>query len=457
MFGKYSGFQKRKHEKGNIFKKLSSLTRYTLVKGTLVLTATGFATRLMGFFYRVFLSHTFGEEGVGLYQLIFPVYALCFSLTSAGIQSALARCVAKETAFSHYGKARKMLYTSLWITIAVSCIVMIALQQNAVYLAEHFLREPRCAGYLVILSYSFPFASVHSCICGYYLGLKSTKIPAFSQLAEQIVRILGVLLLYQFGLRNGVRFGISIAVVGLILGEIASSLYCIASFHRFKNPVRLPGPSLSCSKELLALSIPLTASRILLNLLQSVEAVSIPQKLRVYGLAHADALAAYGILTGMALPCILFPSAISNSLATMLLPAVAKAQAEDRKSVLLNLIRKSILSCICLGVCFFCFLFLSGEWIGKFLFHSETAGTYIVVLSWICPFLYVNSACISIINGIGKTTTSFLINLFSLGIRICSVWFLIPLYGMYGYFIGLLASQICMFFCSFTFLNRQVS
>ncbi len=60
----------------------------TILKGTLILTLTGFATRFMGFFYRIFLSHTFGEEGVGLYQLIFPVYALCFSLTSAGIETA---------------------------------------------------------------------------------------------------------------------------------------------------------------------------------------------------------------------------------------------------------------------------------------------------------------------------------------------------------------------------------
>ena len=60
----------------------------TILKGTIILTLTGFATRFMGFFYRIFLSHTFGEEGVGLYQLIFPVYALCFSLTSAGIETA---------------------------------------------------------------------------------------------------------------------------------------------------------------------------------------------------------------------------------------------------------------------------------------------------------------------------------------------------------------------------------
>ena len=50
--------------------------KQVLIKGTIILTLTGFATRFMGFFYRIFLSHTFGEEGVGIYQLIFPIYAL---------------------------------------------------------------------------------------------------------------------------------------------------------------------------------------------------------------------------------------------------------------------------------------------------------------------------------------------------------------------------------------------
>lgn len=69
--------------------------KYMLLKGTFILTATGLLTRIMGFFYRIFLSHTFGEEGVGLYQLIFPLYALIFSLTSAGMQVALSRAVAR--------------------------------------------------------------------------------------------------------------------------------------------------------------------------------------------------------------------------------------------------------------------------------------------------------------------------------------------------------------------------
>ena len=76
--------------------------KHTILKGTFILTATGFLSRFIGFFYRMFLSHTFGEESVGLYQLIFPIYALCFSLTTAGIEVALSRCVARKVALSRH-------------------------------------------------------------------------------------------------------------------------------------------------------------------------------------------------------------------------------------------------------------------------------------------------------------------------------------------------------------------
>ena len=263
----------------------------TILKGTFILTITGFATRFMGFFYRIFLSHTFGEEGVGLYQLIFPVYALCFSLTSAGIETALARCVAKRASVGKKKEARKLLFTAMALSVSLSVIVMLLLQSFAGLIAEQFLQETRCSDLLIILSYAFPFASVHSCIVGYYLGLKETGIPAFSQLIEQLVRILSVYLFYLIGTRSGADFGISIAVGGLIAGEIASSMFCLKIITKkttvcqrlAKRIAELP-KYLTFAGELFLLSAPLTASRVLLNLLQSIEAVSIPLKLQSHGM-----------------------------------------------------------------------------------------------------------------------------------------------------------------------------
>lgn len=431
----------------------------TILKGTLILTLTGFATRFMGFFYRIFMSQTFGEEGVGLYQLIFPVYALCFSLTSAGIETALARCVAKHISLGRKKEALRLLYTSLFLSVGASLIVMVVLQQNALFIARCFLREERCCEFLIILSYAFPFASVHSCIVGYYFGMKETKIPAVSQLIEQVVRITAVCLIYIIGMKNGMKLGVSIAVAGLVMGEIASSLFCLKSVKHLmphkkaeKKAAHLSN-YFRCAKELLSHSCPLTASRVLLNLLQSIEAVSIPVKLHSYGLSTSEALSTYGVLTGMALPCVLFPSAITNSVSAMLLPTVAEVQELNHAGQMRMIIRKSLLYCVLLGSFCCIFLLFTGQWIGAFIFHSSSAGNFIVTMSWICPFLYTNTTLISIINGIGKTTLSFLINSFSLIIRILSVFLAIPVFGIEGYLWGLLLSQLSIFLLCLWYLK----
>lgn len=431
-----------------------------LLKGTLLLTATGVITRLTGFFYRMFLSHTFGEEGVGLYQLIFPIYALGLSLTSVGIEVILARLAAKYTAVKQKKEARELLYTAILLSTLFSCVAMLLLQKYAPVIASDILRDSRCQESLTILSYVFPFAAVHGCICGYCFGIKKPFIPAVSQLLEQGARIASVCLVSWFCLSNGLAFGIPLAVGGLIIGEITSSIYCLRVAFRpgsSDSPLRPPIRRFwKYAGSLIASSSPITASRVLLNLLQSIEAVSIPLMLQNYGMTASDALSMYGVLTGMAMPCILFPSALTNSISTMLLPEVAEIQALSHKNELRRLVSKVVISCITLGTVCCAGLLITGRMIGTLLFHSPTAGFFIITLSWMCPFLYTNTTLISILNGIGKTAHSFLISCFSLSLRIASIFFLIPTSGIKGYLWGMLASQVCIFLFCLMDLKRYI-
>ena len=316
--------------------------KQALIRGTAVLTVTSLSTRFMGFFYRMFLSHTFGEENVGLYQLVFPVYALGISLSCAGMELALSRCVAREAAAGRMQKARELLKTSLIFTFFISCMISLFIRQNADTIALTFLRDSRCSSLLFLLSYTFPFASIHSCICGYSLGLKQTKIPAVSQLLEQAFRILSVIVICMYCSGQGQNISIAFAVAGLTFGEIAASFYSLHSIRQSwkqisekSRSVFLPPAAFRRHlQRLLEHALPLTASRVFLNILQSVEAVSIPVCLQYYGMPAAQSLQTYGVLTGMALPCILFPSAVTNAVSSMLLPTVAGLQEMKATSFL---------------------------------------------------------------------------------------------------------------------------
>lgn len=333
-------------------------------------------------------------------------------------------------------EARQLLYTGLLITLSVSCCFTIFLQKFAPFLAGSVLGDRRCEHLLILLSYVFPFSAIHSCITGYCLGLKDTKIPSSSQLLEQTVRIFSVLVICQFLNHTEGSSGIWIAVLGLIFGEIASALYSLKCVRNKPGLHFLIPSSLSLqqmfsdAKELIKLSLPLTGNRILLNILQSIEAVSIPASLLIYGLSTSDALSTYGVLTGMALPCILFPSALTNSASTMLLPAITEAQTQKNVQRIKKMIRSSLCGCIFLGTGCLAGFFLLGPVLGRLLFHSSLAGEFIRTLSWMCPFLYANSALISIIHGLGKTGISFLLNTLSLFIRIIGVLYFTAYWGI---------------------------
>lgn len=439
--------------------------RHKLFRDAAILTAAGIASRAFGFFFRIFLSRSFGEENVGLYQMIFPVYVFCLTLSTAGLQTAVSRITAKKTALGQKKEAESVLKTALGLAVTVSFIEILVIQDQAAFIAGTVLGDGRCLDLILIISYALPFAAVHSCICGYSLGLGDTKLPALSQLIEQGVRILAVILLCTVLRAAAMPATIRLAAAGITAGEATAAVFSIRKLCRQtsfsgkpRRPLRpgAPFPGIRSSvRELLAFSVPLTANRAALALLQSIEAASIPACLVRYGMSASEAVSVYGVLTGMALPCILFPSALTGSIGTVLLPAVSAASTSGAQSSVHALLRKAVLSCFTLGAVSCLFFLVFGKPAGHFLFHSEDAGRFIITLAWICPFLYTNTSLLSALNGYGKTGSVFLINMSGLAIRIAGVFLAIPRFGIRGYLIALLAAQLSVSLLAFSALFRQ--
>ena len=440
-----------------------------LITGTVILTLTGLLSRFIGFFYRIFLSNIFGAEGMGIYQLISPVLALSFALTVSGIQTAISKYVAGETSTHDYKSSFRTLWAGFLLAMTLSAVCALYIYLYADWIAVTFLLESRTAPLLRIIALSIPLATVHSCINGYFYGIRKTAIPALSQLAEQICRVGSVYLIYYICKQHNMKPTISFAVVGLVIGESASMVVSVIAILSRAHHVFPTGRTSQWLRsdsnvlivtyrrimgQLLRLAVPLSANRLVLNLLQSIEAVYIPNRLMAYGLNNADALGVYGVLTGMSLPLILFPSAITNSISVLLLPIVAEADASGNSSAVRRAIMTSIRYCLLLGFgCTVMFL-LVGRTAGRLLFHSELAGSFILTLSFICPFMYVASTMNSILNGLGKTAQTFLYSVVSLLLRLLFVFIAIPIYGIKGYLWGMLASQMLQtFLCTLSALH----
>lgn len=431
-----------------------------LIKGTLILTLTGFITKIIGFLYRIFLSQVIGAQGMGIYQLIFPIHTLCFALAVGGIQTAISRFVAARAAVKDEQGARDIFLVATGLSTGISLLSSFFLFHYAGWFAVHILLEERCESLLKLMAVSVPMGTFHSCVSGYYFARKKTSVPAAAQLLEQCARVTSSYILFLVWTEKGISPSPVLAVFGMLGGELVSMLFSAILIswdfkkaqYRLKN---LTSPAKDL-KDVIHLSFPLTCNRIFVNVLHSIESILIPGHLRLYGLDNASALSIYGILTGMALPLILFPSAVTNAVSAVLLPSVAEDQAVGNHKSIQKSIFVSVKYCLLLGFLSTGFFYISGDFLGIVLFKNEFAGTFIKTLSFICPCLYLTSTLSGILNGLGEVNQNFLLNLLGLGIRLGFVLLVIPRYGIVGYLWGMVASELAVSLLNLYFLRKWI-
>jgi stage V sporulation protein B len=427
-----------------------------LATGAFVLAAGGMLTRLLGFFYRVFLSRTMGEEGLGIYQLSFTVAGFCYALCCGGISTAISKFVA-----SHPSCKRRYLLAGLLLSSLISIPVSILIYVNASFISTMILHQSHCANLIRCLAFSIPLASFHGCANGYYLGQKKTTLPAFTQFIEQAAKIVAVYCIWLIIENKHMLLTPVYAMIGSLLGELVSVLVTVTALlfekHRATS-VRKKGSDCltigAAGKELTKMALPLSLNRVILTLLQSLEASLIPAMLCVYGMDSSDAFSIFGILTGMALPFILFPQSIIQAISSVLMPTVA--EAGNKKGSIVHTVEKTLRFSLLTGILCTGLFTTYGHIFGSLLFHSESAGYFMIVLSWLCPFLYVSNTLASVLHGLGKTKITFVISMAVTAIKIAFIFFGIPNFGILAYLWGMLLSSILEAICLYLCCKKEI-
>lgn len=437
----------------------------TLLLGTLILTASGILCRVLGFLYRIFLSRLIGAEAFGIYQLATPLYALMLSLGVGGMQTVLSRFVASYLAKEDSRRAKIYLAAGCGIVLLLSFSASVFLFFGADFIGTRLLFEPRTILLLQILSLGVLPSGVHNCLSAWYLGQNQTALPSLCQLFEQFVRMGASYLAWLFCCSQNLPLA-AVAAFGTAAGELFSCLFliiCLFSAHLASSRKHRPISVFfeekvlwyDAFRELTALNLPLTLNRILLNVLHSIESALLPGHLIASGLSRKAALSQYGVLTGMALPMIFFPSAVTHAVSVMLLPDVARQQASGSPEQISDTIRRTIQFCLLLGTFAVFTFFFFGSWLGRFLFQNEEVGIFLRILSFLSPFLYLEMTLGSILNGLGKTSLVFFQNLAGDVIRILAILVLVPVLGIRGYLYGILASELTIMVMALCFLCRE--
>ncbi len=409
--------------------------RNRLTGNAMILTMANAFNRIVGFVYRIVLIRMVGQEAVGLFQMIFPIYFLFLVLASAGLPIAVSKLVSERKARGDSSGAAAVLRTAASLAVIMGLGANVLLFLLARTISYDMLGDPRTFLALLIIAPSLPLVSLSAVYRGYYQGIEEVRVVAGSLIGEQTVHVLATLGLVAVTLAKGPVYLSASLAAGSILGEFAGlSVYLVCfPFFRLNAEVRREVPKRAdIVRTLFAISIPATATRLVLSLAQVMNSMIIPSRLRLAGYTASQAAIAFGELTGMSLNLLFVPSLFTVSLAATLLPQVSSAAARNdperaRKVFLRSLRWTALLSLPCSA------LFIAlGEPLCLFLFNSRTAGKLLSLLAWGGLLLYAQQIVGATLQGLGKPVLPVIASLSGTIIGGTLLYLLTPTYFMNG-------------------------
>lgn len=434
------------------------------LKGTMILLTAGLFTRILGFINRIVIARSIGEEGVGLYMMAYPTFILAVTITQLGLPVAISKRVAEAEAVGHQWKIKKILVTSLMITISLSLIFTPLLFFGAPYLAKTLFTDERTMYPIMTIAPVLPIIAVSSVIRGYFQGRQNMKPAAFSQIIEQMVRIFFIVILTKIFLPYGIEYAASAAMLATIGGEIISFIYLITMF-KLKKAFRLRKNffhSLKKNKnilsELLSIAFPTTGSRMIGSLSWFVEPIVVTHSLALAGVSTLMATKQYGSLTGLALPLLLLPSFITYALSTSLVPAVSEAISIKNYGLVEKRIQQALKFCFLTGGISIVIIYILAEPLMIFMYHSTSGVIFIKIMA---PFIVLQffqaplQATLQALDLAGAAMTNSLIGA---AVKTVAIFFLAsqPSLGINGVALGMVIGIVLVTFLHYATILKVI-
>ena len=415
-----------------------------ILKGTLVLTAAGIIVKTIGSLNWVILSRVLGGEGMGLYQMAYPIYLLALSVSSAGIPVAVSIITAERVAGQDYRGARRVFRVAVWLLAATGATFSLLMYFGAAWLVEErYIRDARAYYSLVALSPAIFLVTLLAAFRGYLQGWQIMTPTALSQVGEQLLRVVTMLVFATFLASRGVEFTAAGATFGAAPGALAGLL--IMLFFYWRHRARLsrdaaaPGPApvapaAGIIRRILALSLPISASSIMLPIVANLDLLIVPRRLEAAGYSVAAATEQFGYLAGMAVPLVSLATVLTGALATSIVPAISEACARGDRE---RLYRRTAAGFRLAGLVTLpasAGIYILAEPLTTMLYHAPGAAPAVETLAFSIFFLGIHQVSTAILQGMGRTLVPAVNMLLAAAVKVGLNWTLtaVPSLGITG-------------------------
>ncbi len=415
----------------------------------IIITASSFIMQSIGFYFTIYISNKIGSQTLGIFNIILSIYMFFITLASSGINIATTRLIidekSKNCTCSTTLAMKKCIYYSLFFGL-LSCLLLFVLSP---YISKFFLHNAISYKILYIVAISLPFISVSSAINGYFNAIRKNIKNVTTRIFEQTVKIICTSYLLYLFLPKGTNYICLSLVLGETICEICS---CLLSFILYiaeeKKYVYSPIIKINYIKSILKISIPISITSYIRSILSTLKQLLIPLRLEKSGLSYDNALSQYGIINGMALSVLMFPSIIINSFSNLLLPEFSYYYNKRSYKSINTVINKVFQLTFIFAIGFMGLFLFYNDYLSKLIFNNLEVSIYIKLLAPLVIPMYLDAVVDNILKGLDKQIGVMKCNIFDLFLSIGGIFILLPIFGINGYIIIMYISTLLNFFIS---------
>ena len=324
----------------------------TFLWGAFILSVGAFLSKILGAIYRIPLTNIIGAEGIGLYQMVFPLYSLLLVASSAGIPTAISRMVAEKVASNNYSGAKLTFKAALILMLILGSVASLVIFFFGNNIASLQGNTGATLAYVAI-SPAIIFSAVISAYRGYFQGRQNMLPSSLSMCVEQATKIVFGLYFASLWLPQGTAYGVMGAVLGVAISEVLAFIVLAIQFSfyakkdkktlTFDKSVRYSYHDYRSEiVSVFKVALPITLGCLILPLTLLIDSLFIVNILTKIGYSTSVATALYGLQTGVVNSLINLPAVISLSIATAIVPTLSQSSVKGESENLSTKVKLSI-------------------------------------------------------------------------------------------------------------------
>ncbi len=281
------------------------MKKNSFVEGTVIATIFIFLVKILGMLYVVPFYSIVGSRGAALYSYAYNIYLIFLSISSAGIPSAISKLISEYETLGYLEAKTRTYKISKKIISILSILSFILLFTFAKPIAHLIIGDMtggntindiafviRCVSLSILV---VPFLSVTK---GYLQGHKIMTPSSVSQLIEQVVRILimllGSYLIYKV-FNKTLTLAVGVSLLGAFFGALVADLYLIIKIKNNKKDLNLDKEykkdsitSKEIVKKIASYSIPIIIINLITNVYSSTDMILVSRTIQHLGYNASD-------------------------------------------------------------------------------------------------------------------------------------------------------------------------